>query len=459
MGIDHDITRRSSRLVNRFESLRTGVTPYQRFFSSPGRNKCTVKTISANYRHSSIHKYSSDIQALENCDSLEISHDISLERSPLITDNSHAMAGVETRLDDMEFDVKGLKTDVTTLKTDVTAMNGKLDDLLQAMAKLSTNAPVNEASPALAQQNANHNSNQHTTQQTNHAAQHNHSQNQGRSSSQQNTSANGPDFPQHRTNRDISPEEFLEREMNRDRFDYDNGGKYLYGSHFSSGRVFHKPYMYLYRDGVSTIKQKVEARPTMTVVEYIDATLALLADSRAYHRDDYIDIMDHLRKLTRDALERPWCAVRRWSQFVWDSIEAGALTWADRDMIQEERVRMCLTAATNNASNNTMSYNNTNATRKNHGAQEVICRQYNTRSGCQFRESHMDGNVFALHYCTYCDSIGRSCGHSVRECERRLAHTRNDYGSNQNRQRAPHSNQYGAPYQNQVFNQNSKNGY
>lgn len=439
MGIDDDIARRSSRLVARFESLRTGATPYQRFYSSPRRNKCTVMTVAANISYRDSQNYLADIRDLEKCDTLSIIKDINLDRSSPTLEEPDDMAEVETRVNDMQSDVNGLKTDVTTLKTDMTTMNDKLDDLIQSIARLNSNVlqSANNSQSEAAQEDTPPKSNQtpYSTSMRNHHT---------RSSASR-----------------MSPEEFLQCEMNRDKFDFPHAGKYLYGSDFSTGRVLHKPYMYLYREGVSTIKQKVEVRQTMTVIEYIDAMLALLADNRAYHRDDFVDIMDHMRKVTRDAMERPWHAVRRWTQYVWDSIEAGAFTWADHDIIQEERVRMSLTATSNIAGNNIQTQSNGNANRKNHGAQEVICRGYNTRAGCQFRDSHMDGQVFALHNCTYCDSIGRACSHSVRECERRLAHTRNDNNTNYSRQRFTQCNQYGPPHQNQqvAFNQPPKNGY
>lgn len=454
MGSEFDNTRRSRRLGVRLETLRTGVTPYQRFFSSPARNKCTVKTVSSNSRFSSFKSYPIDIQALENIDALAINQDIYIERAPLITDKSYTMAGVETRVNNMETDVNTLKTDVTSLKTDVESMktdvesmNGKLDDLIESMARVATGAlqPANSPSPT------------HQHGAGAHSATH-----QRNNASTQYSYGSGRDTPHQRTARHLSPEDFLQREMDRDRFEYATTGKFLYGSDLSSSRVLHKPYMYLYREGISTIKQKLEARQTISLNEYIDAMLALLADNRAYHRDDYIDMMDHLRKVTRDALERPWHAVRRWTQYVWDSIEAGAFTWADREVIQEERVRMCLTAATvnMNSSNNNTPYSQPNVHRRPQGAQEVVCRQYNTRNGCYSKESHMDGHVFALHVGTYCDSIGRTCGHSVRECERRLAHTRNDHPAHQGRSRYPQSNQYNAPYQQPTsFQPSAKNGY
>lgn len=161
--------------------------------------------------------------------------------------------------------------------------------------------------------------------------------------------------------------------------------------------------------------------------------LALLSDPRAFNPVDYQDILHHLRRVTRDALERPWPAVRRWTQFVWDSIEAGSITWSDRATIQDERVRICLTSVYSNIPHQNNTYQI--PARRNQGLQEVTCRPFNTRAGCPQRESHADGQVYSLHICTYCDSVGKVCYHSVRDCERRLAHTRNDNSSHHSRNR------------------------
>lgn len=141
-----------------------------------------------------------------------------------------------------------------------------------------------------------------------------------------------------------STEDIVHRELDRDKFVHSHIGKPDSITDPIAPRLMSKPYMYITCEGVHTQKQKLDIRPTLSAIEYIDPTLSLMADKRAYHPDDYNHIMYHLRKFTRDATERPWPAVRRWSQYIWDIIEAGQITWANREVIQEERVRMCLTA-------------------------------------------------------------------------------------------------------------------
>ena len=79
-----------------------------------------------------------------------------------------------------------------------------------------------------------------------------------------------------------------------------------------------KPYMYIQREGCQTDKQKLEVRCALTALEYINATLALIRDTRAYDQVDLLAILRHLQDVTQDAMQRDWPAVRRWSQFIWD---------------------------------------------------------------------------------------------------------------------------------------------
>lgn len=226
--------------------------------------------------------------------------------------------------------------------------------------------------------------------------------------------------------------------------------------------------MYVHREGVSTIKQKLDIRNQITAPEYIDAFLSLLGDNRAYDYRDFNDMMFHLRKVSRDALERPWHAVRRWSNFVWDAIEAGDISWADRDIIQDERVRLCLTCPT--SVQNAGQLNNRSAQVSHSANQEQLCRAFNSRNGCHHKQSHTEGSVLLAHHCSYCDSVGKACGHSVRDCERRITHARAtdhpyyqrrgshqafQYTNNMNNQAFPQNQMFHAPQQ----YQGPKNGY
>lgn len=464
MGSNNINTRCSERLVTRNLTLRLGHNPTQDLISA----NCLSADIS---RHLA---FATDIPEAPRSPLLS---DINIQRQalselPIIMADEARVATIEGNVNDMVTDVADLRGDVNSLKTDVAGINDKMEKLIQAMTKLhdkqsgdsehgqehhdaptsnasqGNSASQNDQTPPVSSTAPNSSNNQ-----SYYSAQHN---NQTRPSPY--SSTYNPMLPRNR--RQMSREEFIQMEAERDAFNYPDSGKDFVSHSVGPAKDIIKPYMYLYRDGVSTSRQKLDARQSMTASEYIDATLTLLADTRAYHPDDYQDIFHHIRKVARDTLERPWHAVRRWTQYVWDSVEAGAISWADRDIIQEERVRICLTGVHNNAiASNSSTYQI--PARRQHGVQEVTCRQFNTRNGCPNRDSHQDGQVFALHICSYCDSVGRTCYHSVRECERRVTHSRND---NQQQFRNRNSGQpsYHQPQNyNSAFHNNQfpKNGF
>lgn len=104
-------------------------------------------------------------------------------------------------------------------------------------------------------------------------------------------------------NPSMSLEEFTQRELDCDKFTHSHIGNKLI--EHSVTRTMCKPYMYVSREGAYTQKQKLDIRHSVSAIEYIDTTLSLLADKRAFVPDDYNHIMYHLRKVTRDATERP----------------------------------------------------------------------------------------------------------------------------------------------------------
>jgi len=99
-----------------------------------------------------------------------------------------------------------------------------------------------------------------------------------------------------------------------------------------------KPYMYLRRDGADTRKQRLAARKTITCREYLSAYIKLLRDEKNLNPDERDFLLRHLGQVIDDSGRKPWPTVRRWSQTVFDSIESGEMTWADRFEQQVERV-------------------------------------------------------------------------------------------------------------------------
>ena len=177
-----------------------------------------------------------------------------------------------------------------------------------------------------------------------------------------------------------------------------------------------KPYMYATREGCTTLKQKLEVRTKLSAMEYINAALSLVNDKRAVQPRDRDDILRHLQDVTHDAMERPWEFVRRWTQHVWDAVEAKEITWADDQSIQNRRIRIAITGGGGG------SKPAAHAEQDSRGSKtEVICRPFNNRAGCRQRSHHDEGQVRWLHICSFCDSVGRHCtGHNAIGCNNKL---------------------------------------
>lgn len=204
-------------------------------------------------------------------------------------------------------------------------------------------------------------------------------------------------------------------------------------SHFNYNELgMAKPFMFIYREGLQTPKQKLDIRATLSMIEYVNATVLLLQDNDAYNKDDLLHILAHLAAVTTDAMVRPWSAVRAWSQYIWDCVERRKCTWTSYQFIQDERVRMSFisgapsgNSASNNATNKSVS----------HDIKVVLCREYNSVSGCRFHGTHEEHNVKYLHACSHCDAMGRRSSHSYMRCRAKMdAGSHNSHGSYENRQ-------------------------
>ena len=178
-----------------------------------------------------------------------------------------------------------------------------------------------------------------------------------------------------------------------------------------SNTLMPKPYMYVTREGAQTVKQKLDIRSTLTYHEYMNALLALITDSRAFHPEERDHIMAHILDVSRDAMDRPWDTVRKWSQYIWDEVEKGNLTWRDRQSIHNHRCMMAIPS-----SRPPLVHEGRQTSKR-----DCICRAYNSRGGCRHRSHHEEGQVRLMHICSFCDSVGRQCtGHNVIECDSKL---------------------------------------
>ena len=173
-----------------------------------------------------------------------------------------------------------------------------------------------------------------------------------------------------------------------------------------------KPYMYLTRQGVNTIKKKLEVRESMSFKEYILAYIKMVRDPRAAQTQSVYYHLEHLQHLAEDALLRDWPAARSWSQNTLDEIEKGTYSWQDTYTIQMERLSHAINAA--------------RPTPQHHGERaerEVACREFNGDRGCSHggpNRHHSSGNIKHIHVCSYC--MGQGAGrhpHSRLSCIRR----------------------------------------
>lgn len=173
-----------------------------------------------------------------------------------------------------------------------------------------------------------------------------------------------------------------------------------------------KPYMFVEKDGVLTIRQNLDNRNSLTALEYIQGSLSLLHNPSAYQSSDKEFILKHVLHVATDALTRPWVSVRNWSQHVWDCIELGRFNWDDSATIHEERIRVSYTSGPVSGPSNSV---------KLPGAalKESLCRDFNSTSGCKEHGAHIDGEFKLLHACAFCDSMGRRFNHSFQRCRSR----------------------------------------
>ena len=186
-------------------------------------------------------------------------------------------------------------------------------------------------------------------------------------------------------------------------------GKAHIVSHMLTETIIPKPYMYINREDCQTIKQKLEARTSLSPMEYVNAALTLVNDKRACATQDRDYILKHIQDVSHDAMRRPWESVRRWSQHIWDAVERKEMGWSDTQLIQNERVNVAMTT--------THKLNQHTANEGRSGRQELICRPLNSRAGCRHRSHHDEGQVRLLHICSFCDSVNRHCpGHNVLGC-------------------------------------------
>ena len=171
-----------------------------------------------------------------------------------------------------------------------------------------------------------------------------------------------------------------------------------------------KPYMYINRPGMSTMRKKLEARDTMTFHEYLGSFVKMIRDPRA-KLHDLLDVhLEHLQQVIEDAAVRDWPSVRRWSQSAFDKVENGTLDWDDRYAMQLDRMHHAILAAKPQQAHNPTPPSD---------RKDLPCRDYNALTGCSIPRAHSGRTVNFVHVCSMCFAVGDRQYHPAHACPRR----------------------------------------
>ena len=188
-------------------------------------------------------------------------------------------------------------------------------------------------------------------------------------------------------------------------------GKAMYPDIFVNN-LAPKPYMFIERPGVNTMKKKLELRDSLPFNEYMAAYLRMIRDPRAdqEHLNEFH--VEHLQQVCEDSMKRDWPMVRRWSQATLDDIEKGKYGWEDRHQIQWERL--------NHAVLQVKHIPPTQPRQEQRDMCEIPCRDFNSMMGCINNRSHLGRNVQFVHVCSLCIAqTGDRAHHSAVACPRR----------------------------------------
>ena len=183
-------------------------------------------------------------------------------------------------------------------------------------------------------------------------------------------------------------------------------GKSLASDIFTK-QLLPKPYMYLSRLGLSTLKKKLDARESVTFNEYVSSYIKMIRDPRSELHGPLDAHLEHIQQVVEDAAIRDWPTVRRWSQAMFDAVETGALKWEDRVALQLDRMQYAIAA--------TRSQQPHLHTER----RDIPCKDFNGHVGCIHPKSHMGRTVNFVHVCAMCFSAGDRSPHPAHTCPRR----------------------------------------
>ena len=329
-----------------------------------------------------------------------------------------------------------LEKDVANIRTDVTSLHQKMDLLIDS--SLSREAPKTHSTPkALPPTQKRSTDDDHTKPSS------------PRKRNQLTILDDTLEFPSTK-NLQQAPGagDFIARELQKEKYQVQHtDGKALFLNNPFQKAIHAKPYMYLERSACHTLKQKLDARHTMSSLEYIGALTRLIRKDKTYPREQLPFMLDHLTDITKDASQRKWEGVLTWSQSVFDSIENDDFGWKDWDRIQNARHMMSFCPPPNapHSTGTTARTPHSSATQSASGVQlGDICSDFNTQQGCR------NSNPHAKHCCLYCYTTGKLCAHSIVRCDRKLRDA--GYSAQAQQQQRPHGFT-----QNHVYNNHNNN--
>ena len=182
-------------------------------------------------------------------------------------------------------------------------------------------------------------------------------------------------------------------------------------------KLIGKPYMFIAREGVRTLKEKMEVRSSMKSGEYINALIALLQSPAAYESENHAHMNKHLHEVSTDSLSRPWKNVLAWSQHVFDEVEKKNVQWHEYQLIQNARFRLCFAATDTQFAPQVFSQHNSYAAG---GKMLVSCPDFNQAKGCKHKGDHDITGVKFLHVCAFCMAKGKQLPHNIIACNNKM---------------------------------------
>ena len=195
-------------------------------------------------------------------------------------------------------------------------------------------------------------------------------------------------------------------------------GKNPFTSDIFTDKLIGKPYMFIQRDGVRTLKDKLDVRGSMKSGEYINALIALLQKPAAFDVEHMQHMQRHLHEVSSDSLTRSWKNVMAWSQHIFDEVEKKNLFWNEYQLIQNARFRLCF-APVDQESTTHVPYSNQQTTSSG-GKIIVSCPDFNLAKGCKHRGHHEVTGIKLLHVCAFCLSRGKELPHNIIACNNKM---------------------------------------